>query len=86
VRIVGLEIEALEFRVAFPAPAGPSEVDPQVLFGVPVAEDESAAVGAQGFVDEGGGARPAGRIERRIVKRREDPLERVLFARDRTVA
>ena len=46
----------------------------------------TGAVCTEGFVDESGGARPAGRIESRVVKRREDLLERVPFAHDRPVA
>ena len=84
--IVGLEVEALQFPVPLPTEEGPCKVDPNVLFGGPVAEHHAAAVRAEGVVDERGDARPAGWVERRLVQRGEDALERFAFAHERSCA
>ena len=75
-RVVNLVILALQFPVPLPAEELPQEIDPDVLFGVPIAEPHAAAVRAEGLIDQRGGGRPVGRVERHFVQRCQDALER----------
>ena len=84
--VVDLVVLALQFPVPLPTEEGPRGVDPDVPFGVSVAERHAAAVHAESFVDQHGGARPASMVERRLVQRGHDALERLPFVHDRTFA
>ena len=75
--MVGPQPETLQILAPLPAKAGPHEVDPIVLVRLPVAARQGVAMRAEGLVDQRRGGRPAGRVERRLVQRREDALERV---------
>ena len=78
--IVGLQVVTLQVPPPLPEMVDPHEVQPVVAFGLPVAAHQSAAMGAEGLVDQRRGARPAGRVERRLVQRGEDAVERVQLA------
>ena len=84
--VVGLEVFPLQRPVPLSADERPRKEDPDVLFGVAVAEHHAAAVRAEGVVDERGGARPVRTVERRFVQRGQDGVERLPFAHRRAVA
>ena len=84
--VVVLEVIALQVPVPFSTEEGPRKVDPDVLVGAPVAEHHAAAVRLEGLVDQRGGTRPVGRVERHVVQRGQNALERRAFAHRRAFA
>ena len=84
--VVVLEVPALQVPVPLPAEEIPRKVDPDVLFGAPVAEHHAAAVRAEGVIDQRGGGRPVGRVERHLVQRGQNAVERLPFAHRRAFA
>ena len=84
--VVGLEVFPLQCRVPLSADERPRKDDPDVLFGVAVAEHHAAAVRAEGVVDERGGARPVRTVECGFVQRGQDGVERLPFAHRRAIA
>ena len=84
--VVVLEVFPLHCPVPLSADERPRKDDPDVLFGVAVAEHHAAAVRAQGVVDERGGTRPVRTVERRLVQRGQDGVKRLPFAHRRAGA
>ena len=77
--VVGAEVVALALRERPPAPEAPHVVDLD-LVGGSRAKRQAVALGADRVVDEAGGRRPAGVIERGFVQRCQDAIERVSLA------
>ena len=67
--VVVLPVIALQFPAPFSTDEVPRGVDPDGLVGAPVAERHTAAVRTEGFVDQRGGGRPVGTVERHRVQR-----------------
>ena len=84
--VVELEVVALQFPVPLPAIVEARKIDLDVSSGASVAEHQGVAVRAEGVVDQPGGARPVGIVERRLVQQGQDAFERVPFAHERAFA
>ena len=84
--VLSLRPVAAAISRTFMPSANSTATRPYVLCAVSVAEHHAAAVRAESFVDQCGGARPAGMIERRLVQRGQDALERLPFAHHRAFA
>ena len=84
--VVVLEVPALPVSVPLSTEEIPRKVDLDILFGAPVAEHHAAAVRAESFLDQRRGARPVGRVERHLVQRGQNALERLPFTHRRAFA
>ena len=82
--VVILEVGALQFPLPLSTRDAPGEIGSDVLFEGPLAEHHAVAVRAQRVIDEPGGGRPALAVERRLVQRSHDAVERIPFAHDGT--
>ena len=84
--VVVLEVVTLQFPVPLSTEEVPRKVDLDVLFGAPVAEHHAATIRAEGVIDQRGGGRPVGTVERRLVQRRQNAVKRLPFAHRRAFA
>ena len=80
--VVDLVVLALQFPVPVPTKEVPRQVDADVLFGVPVADHHAAAVREKGLVDKRRSGRPVVMVERHLVQRSQNAVERLPFAHD----
>ncbi len=76
-RVVDVEILALQGVVAFASCIEPRQVDFRFVLGLPAREGQYVALGPARVVDEGGAGRPVGVVEHGRVQRRQDAVEYV---------
>ena len=80
--MVGFEVLALQVFAALPPVVEPEEERSDVVLRA-FTDHEAIAGKAAGLVDQGRGGRPAALVERGVVDRGHDAIERVGFAHDR---
>ena len=80
------KVEPLEVLAALPAKAELGEVELRVLPWTPAGEHEGVALHATSGVDEAGGFRPTGRVERHVVQGFQDAVVQVLLTHPLTLA